>query len=1016
MKTIKTFLSLLFILYSISYSQNISKKEYEGMTWRQVGPYRGGWATMSAGVMGSLNTFYFGSAGGGLWKTTDAGRTWQALMQHEEAYSIGALAVAPSDSNILYVGTGQVALRYDILSGDGVYRSSDAGSTWENIGLKETRHIGKILIDPNNPNKIIVAALGEVFSNSNHRGIYLTSNGGKNWKHVLFVNDSTGAVDLAADPSTPNIIFASLWQMRMHPWLDYFEPETGNGSGIYKSEDGGEHWTKLNGQGLPTDNLGRIGLAVANNSNGKIIYASIIAGKGESGLYKSEDGGITWKFINKNASLANSYFSRITIDPLNSEIVYVMGQSIKKSIDGGKLFTFFKGAPGGDDYHYLWINPQNTDYMIAASDQGAVVTVDGGKNWSSWYNQPTGQFYHLAVDNRFPYRIYSGQQDNGTVEILSRGPYGVIEDRDWHPVGGDERGYEIPKPDEPNLIFGSGLGGTVTRFDEITRQSSNISPWPVSSYGALPTSVKYRYTWITPLVFSPIGKHTLYFASQYLFASNDNGNIWKIISPDLSLDSSLTIQDKDSAMGRFINEGYGVIYTIAPSSISENEIWIGTDDGLVQLTLDNGRHWKNVTSNQFPIWSQISSIDPSPFSEKSAYIAINVHRLGELSPLIFKTYDFGKSWIKIINGLPENEYVNVVRSDIKQKGLLFAGTNRGVYVSFNDGADWKQLSLNLPTTDITDLLIHDNDLIASTQGRAIWILDDIGPLREISSGLNNKEDYLFKPSTCFRIRGNENRDTPWPHETPLGKNPPDGAIIDYWLNKDANLITLQIKDSQGKTIREFSSNKTVKNLPSNRYFEKEWVSKEAPMPLTKGMHRIVWDLRYDRPQSLHYGYSIAGIWLDGTPLMPEGALVLPGDYTAILKVDGKNYEKQFTVEMDPRIHVSSSDLQKQLELSQKIDSSLAQTVSIHEKIEMIIKNNNGIIVSRDIDTLSEIADKGKISLSSISGIFSGLASDVQSADTAPTQGQINVYSYYNKQLQKLVDRWDLLKNNLIKNK
>ncbi len=1013
---IKTILSILIILYSISYSQNISDKDYKGMTWRQLGPYRAGWATMSAGVKGSLNTFYFGSAGGGLWKTTDAGRTWQALMQHQESSSIGALAVAPSNSNILYVGTGQVDFRYDILSGDGVYRSNDAGNSWENIGLKETHHIGKILVDPDNPNKIIVAALGKIFKNSNQRGIYLTSNGGKNWKHVLFVNDSTGAVDLAVDPSTPNIIYASLWQMRMHPWLDYFEPETGKASGIYKSVDGGEHWTKLFGQGLPNGNLGRIGLAVANNSKGKIIYATIIAGKKESGLYKSQDGGITWQFINSNASLANSYFSRITIDTFNPNIVYVMGQSIKKSIDGGKNFRFFKGAPGGDDYHYLWINPENADYMITASDQGAVVSVDGGKNWSSWYNQPTGQFYHLAADNRFPYRIYSGQQDNGTVEILSRGPYGVIEDRDWHPVGGDERGYEIPKPNEPNLIFGSGLGGTVTRFDEVTRQSANISPWPVSSYGALPTSVKYRYTWISPLVFSPKGKHTLYFASQYLFASTDNGNNWNIISPDLSLDSSLTNLDNANEMNRHIRQGYGVIFTIAPSSISENEIWIGTDDGLIQLTLDNGRHWKNVTSNQFPIWSQISAIDPSPFSDKSAYVAINVHRLGEMSPLIFKTNNFGNSWIKIINGLPDNEYVNVVRSDIKQKGLLFAGTNRGVYVSFNDGLKWQKLSLNLPTTDITDLLIHDNDLIASTQGRAIWILDDIEPLRELSTGLNSIEDHLFKPESCYRIRGNENRDTPWPHETPLGKNPPDGAIIDYYLNKDASIITLTIKDSQDKIIRQFSSEETFKKLPSNRYFEKEWVAKEIPLPNEQGMHRIIWDLRYNRPQSLHYSYSIAGIWLDGTPLMPEGALVLPGEYSAILNVDGKSYTKQFTVKMDPRAHCSNGDLQKQLELSQKIDSALTQTVSIYDKIEMKIKNNNGIIVPRDIDSLSEITDKGEISLSTISGIFSGLVSEVQSADTAPTQGQLNVYSYYSKQLHKLIDRWNGLKNNLMKSK
>ncbi|MCL4509828.1 MAG: hypothetical protein M1470_01995 [Bacteroidetes bacterium] len=475
---------LLIASYGMAGAQTVPEQTYSDMHWRLVGPYRAGWATMAVGVANEPNTFYFGAAGGGVWKTIDAGRTWQPLMQHESASSVGAIDVAPSDPNVIYVGTGQVALRYDILSGDGVYRSSDGGKTWTNVGLKETHHIGRILIDPQNPDRVLVAALGHVFGPNSERGVYLTNDGGKSWQKVLFVDDSTGAVDLAFDPLHPSVVYAALWQMRMHPWLDYFYPQTGAGSGIYKSEDGGEHWTRLTGGGLPDGQLGRIGLGVARGSRGQIVYATIIASKGESGLYKSNDGGKSWQFVNNDQGLANSYFSRVTVDPNNADIVYVMDRSIHRSDDGGKHFSMFKGAPGGDDYHFLWINPSNTKYMITASDQGCVVSVDSGKSWSSWYNQPTGQFYHIAVDDQFPYKIYSGQQDNGTVGILSRGPYGVIEDRDWHPVGGDERDYDVPKPGNPNLVFGSGLGGHVSRFDNVTRQVAEISPWPVSSYGA----------------------------------------------------------------------------------------------------------------------------------------------------------------------------------------------------------------------------------------------------------------------------------------------------------------------------------------------------------------------------------------------------------------------------------------------------------------------------------------------------------------------------------------------------
>ena len=777
---------LIFSIISSSFSQTILEKTYAGMKWRLVGPYRAGWGTMAEGIPNEPNTFYFGGAGGGIWKTIDAGRTWQPLMQNESASAVGALAIAPSNPKIIYVGTGQVALRYDNLDGDGVFKTTDGGKTWINAGLKDTKYIGKILVDPHDPNKVLVAALGHIYGDNKERGIYLTTDGGKNWNQTLFINDSTGAVDMAYDISKPKIIYAALWQLRSRPWLDYFLPQRGNSSGIYKSSDGGLHWTKLNGTGLPKEPMGRIGLAVGQKTNAKIVYATIDAANEKSGFYSSKDGGNKWNLVNTDSELVSSYFSRVTVDPTNPLTVYVMGRSIQKSTNGGKTFEVFKGSPGGDDYHYMWINPKLPDHMITASDQGTVVTVNNGDSWSSWYNQPTGQFYHLAADDRFPYRIYSGQQDNGSVEILSQGPYGVIELRDWHPVGSDERDYDIPKPGNPDIVFGSGLGGSLHRFDEITRQSIDVSPWPHSSYAEFPPKTKYRYSWITPIEFSHVGNQALYFGAQYLFRTTDDGNNWDIVSPDLSRSTGDTTSNKYPDLDQAAKCGFGVIWSIAPSPISENVIWVGTDDGLIQLTTDYCSTWKNVTPPSVPLWSRIDKISPSPFDIHTAYAAVNTRRLDDFSPLILKTTDDGKTWTKIINGLPNDEYVNAVCADNEKEGLLFAGTNQSIYVSFNNGENWQPLKLNFPTTSIRDLLVHHGDLIAATQGRGIWILDDLSPLRQISEDLTSKPVFLFQPNDAWRMRGNTNHDTPWPPSTPLGQNPPDGAIIDYYLNENVD--------------------------------------------------------------------------------------------------------------------------------------------------------------------------------------------------------------------------------------
>ncbi|HKI95561.1 MAG TPA: hypothetical protein VJ992_09750 [Gemmatimonadales bacterium] len=992
---------------------------FQGLHWRFIGPYRAGWATVAAGIPDQPNTYYFGGAGGGVWKTTDAGRTWQGLMQHETSSAIGALAIAPSNPQVIYVGTGQVAARYDAMAGDGVYRSADGGETWKHVGLDSTRHIGAILVDPKNADRVLVAALGHMFGPNAERGVYLSTDGGATWQHVLALGDSVGAVDLAWDPEHPAVVYAAAWQMRMHPWMDYFQPQAGPGSGIYKSTDGGATWTRLDGHGLPSGMVGRIGLGVARGSAGRIVYATIalegspltgaVVPKGKSGIYRSNDGGTSWQLVNDDGSLASSYFGRITVAPYDSNTIYATGRSIEVSHDGGKHFTVFKGSPGGDDYHDLWINPIDPTHMIEGADQGAAVTVNGGKAWSSWYNQPTGQLYHLGVDDQFPHHVYSGQQDNGTVELTSRGPYGVIDERDWHPVGGDERDDMLPKPGDPAIVIGSGLGGHTSRFDEVTRQSAEISPWPVSSYGARPTTVKYRYTWITPLAFSPIAPHALYMGSQVLFKSLDDGDHWETVSPDLSGKAAGAKNCQDPNFTEAKPCGFGVIFTINPSPIRKGLIWIGTDDGLIHVTHDDGAHWTNVTPAGLPTWARINDVDPSAFDTNVAYAAVDLHRMDRFQPMAFKTTDGGKTWTSIIHGLPADEYVSVIRADPVKRGLLFAGTNRGVYVSFDDGRDWQPLRLNFPTTWVRDLLVHDGDLIAATQGRGIWILDDIEPLREITAPLANEAVHLFEPATAIRMRNNENRDTPWPPSTPVAENPPTGAVIDYWLGPGAKgPVTLTFRDAAGNLIRRFSSEDKPDSLPADRYFQKGWIGAPAHVSADPGMHRFVWDLRYPRPKAISYGYSIAAIWQVGTPLEPRGPLAPPGRYTVTLTVGGHAHVKHFTVRLDPRVHVTQQALREQLAFCRMIDSTLNRAVEVHDAIGRALADE-GKLNANVADSLSAL-DGGDHGIANTASTLASLVTAVQGADAAPTQGDRDVYAAYRKDLDAALDAWRRLES------
>ena len=994
--------------------------------WRLLGPFRGGWATMAAGIPDQPEVYYIGTAGGGVWRTENAGRTWVPLTNHIGAASIGAIAIAASDPKVIYAGSGQPEPRYDIAAGDGMYRSADGGRHWQHVGLADTRHIGAIWVDPQHPDTVVVAALGHVFGPSPDRGIYRSSDGGKHWQHVLFVDDRTGGVDLAADPKDPHTLYASLWSIRNYPWLSYFKPIVGSGSGLFVSHDDGMHWQKLGGAGWPAAPLGRIGLAVTDTAAGTRIYAAVDGGDdaAATGLWRSDDGGGHWLRVNADAPVTNWYASRMTVDPHDPDTLYTTGQSIRVSHDAGRTFHVAKGAPGGDDYHYLWINPLHPEDRITASDQGAVVTMDGGKTWSSWYNQPTGQFYHLAADNRFPYWIYSGQQDSGTVGIASRSDYGSLTFRDWHPVGGDERDYDVPYPADPGIVFGTGLGGRVSRWDARTGQVENVSPWPVMSYGKRPTGVKYRYTWITPLVIGQQAPYPIYLGAQVLFRSVDQGRHWSVISPDLtgavagSKDCGHTV---DLAHARAC--GYGVIYSIGLAPSAPGTIWVGTDDGLVQVTHDGGRHWSNVTPRGVPQWARIDSVDVSATDPDTAYIAVDNHRNDDFRPYAFRTHDGGRTWQAIDGGLPRDHYVAVVRADPVKPGLLYAGTDTGVYVSFDDGAAWQPLQFNLPTAWVRDLLVHGNDLIAGTQGRAIWVLDDVTPLREVTAGIAAQPLHLFAPAAAVRVHADNNKDTPLPPETPVGQNPPAGAPIDYWLGSDTRgPVTLTILDAADHVVRRYSSTDTPRPLNADRYFAAGWIKPAPVLAATPGMHRFVWDLREPRPLAIRYGYSIAAVWGENTPILPRGPFVLPGRYTIELSAGGRTRRVPLTVTEDPRVTTSAADLARLLDFQHSVQASLAQAyvgtgqmqavaaqlaaLQAHATIEPSLRAS---IVALAAQLQPAAADAAGIAtFVHASSELAALATDAGYADAAPTAAQRQVLGAAATRVEAAQRRWQAL--------
>ena len=914
------------------------------LRWRLIGPFRGGRVLAVTGVPGRPENFYFGAVGGGVWRTGDAGRVWTPVFDGPPSGSIGALAVAPSDPDVVYVGTGEADMRSDISYGDGMYRSTDGGRTFRAAGLRDSRQIGRILIDPHHPEVVLVAALGHGFGPNPERGVFRSADGGKSWQRVLYRDDATGAIDLAADPGDPRTVYAALWNVRRPPWSTY-APLGGPGSGLFRSSDGGLTWQELSGHGLPAGPMGRIGLAVAGGAPRR-VYA-LIDDPHQPGLYRSDDAGQTWLRVgtDKRITSRSWYFGGLTADPRDPDTVYVANVSLYRSTDGGRTFQTIKGAPGGDDYHSLWIDPSDPRRMILGSDQGAAVSVDGAATWSSWFNQPTAQIYHVATDDRFPYTIYGAQQDSGTAAVVSRSDAGQITFRDWFSTGTGESGYILPDPTDPDAVYGGNPGGQLFRYSRRTSQVQDISPTVGPAGGETGTGVVYRYPWTPALAISPHPPHAIYQGSQYVHRSTDRGTSWMVISPDLTLGPQQPAPARPGRKGTAAAERSGeragaaradraaladsdkaVIYSIAPSPLRVGEIWAGTDSGLIHLTLDDGRTWRDVTPPGLPEWSMVSLVEASRYDAGTAYVAIDRHQVDDLRPYALRTRDYGKSWTPIAAGIAGTAYVHAVREDPERRGLLYAGTESGVYVSFDDGDHWQTLQLNLPAASVRDLAVHGDDLIAATHGRSFWVLDGLAPLRQLDAAVVASPLHLFTPAPAVRRRRGENRETPLPPETPAGSNPPAGALIDYWFAAEpSGEVTLEIFDEHGEQVRRFASADPVRRPEDTAAYATYWLRPAGPLARHAGLNRFIWDLRYPPPPTFRPQASMDAVYGEDTPLEPEGPLVLPGTYQLKLTADGRTATVALRVDRDPRVEVPAAALAGQLALARRIDAALAES-------------------------------------------------------------------------------------------
>lgn len=953
----------------VSAAASASGSGYFGaLHWRLIGPFRGGRALAVTGVPGEPNHFYFGAVDGGVWESLDAGRTWNPIFDGADIASIGAIAVAPSDPRTIYLGTGEADMRSDIAYGNGVYKSTDGGKSWTHLGLSDTKQIGAIVVDPHDADVAYVAALGHSYGPNAERGVFKTNDGGKTWNKVLYKNPDTGAISLVMEPGNPNVLYAALWQTRRPPW-NVYPPSNGPGSGLYKTIDGGATWTRLT-NGLPA-RVGHIGLSISAAAPHR-VYANVDSVPISGGVYRSDDAGATWTRTDGETRIWQRgwYFSGITADPRNPDVVYVMDTATYRSSDGGKSFDALLGDPTGDDYHALWIDPADSNRMILCSDQGVIVSLTGGKTWSSWYNQPTAQFYHVSTDNAFPFTVYGSQQDSGADMQTTSSKYGAISQQDFRPLDvGGESGMLAPDPLHPGVVY----GGTVTREVPATGWEQNIDPTL-----AHPGTV-WRNTWTLPLTFSPADRRSLYFAHQNIFRSRDGGKTWKIISADLSRANEGTPANLDPTTLADDNNvhRHGVVYSIAPSPLRADVVWAGTDDGYIWLTRDDARTWKNVTPPELTSWSKVATLEASHFDSATAYAAVDRHRLDDYAPYIYRTQNSGATWTRIGSGIPNGSFVNVVREDPVHRGLLYAGTERGIYVSFDDGAQWQSLQLNLPVTSIRDIAVHGDDLVVATHGRAFWVLDDVAPLRQISEARAGGGDYLFAPAIAYRVRAGNEEGTPLPLDEPQSDNAPVGVYIDYYLAVEPRTpVVIEILNDGGSIVRRWSSAEPIKSAdPKSVDYTPHWIARHPVPNAAAGAHRFVWDFHQTSA--------------DG-PLLP------PGSYTVRLNVNGRSYSRAARVLPDPRTAAGSAELRAQYALARRVAALRSEVMLARTRAEALAKRLSGAraaalnrtVVGEDLpnnpdDSMGEYSHDFS-SFLYLENALDSLESAVESADVAPT--------------------------------